>query len=1012
LFAAVWEVERSQSVSARELQGEKVMRVPYKLRDSLCLALWAAIVACALTLFSPLGFAQQGQGPALTGPQRAAQGKADQAEKAASAAYIKQCTDAHAFLPRPPGFTVTTTPSLSQTGQVSLNWQAVPGADGYQISRVWQEATYDGQPVPPLGGYNPNLVATVEGGSLGGDQRVIQPGVTSLTDRDLPLFFPVTYAIVTLKYLGVNPRARTTCVSNGGNEYAKPVTPVADPRAPVWGFADTHTHQFANLAFGGYIIGEPFDPRGPQNAFAGDYVGHGLFVGMPPHPTAGYPNFDGWPTWNTQLHQQMYVDWLYRAFLGGMKLMVMHAVGNEALCMGLTNAQPEEITLLTEAGGGASAGAVVGAGVGSLGGPLGTLAGGAAKVSAIANAAQNSGPGCNDMLLARKQWDGAKALEAFLNSQCVGALAIPPRCPQQGMGWYHIVRSAEEARLAINRGQLAVVLGIEVDRLFDCRRGPGGDPRTGGKTCGEADVTAGLDNLVSQGVRHIFPAHLADTAFAGMGLYEAAVNWNINNYFLNGVWLTVAPQCPSEIFSAYPTPPNIQINFNLTETPTALVDLGEVLQGDLGEVLQTQGQVRSYPYTFGNGTGHCNANGLTGLGKFLISQMMARHLIIDIDHMSLNSVNDTFNLTWNQRKPAAPYPVIAGHTGFLGAAGPCQQAGALGCQNRHENAKTDNELLYIEMSGGLAAAGLAAGQAAGVADYRTSWGAHIPNNCSSSSKTWVQEYLYAVDHLGGPARAAVAVATDQPLNPFVGPRFGPGGCSGGSDAERNGQTDKVAYPLTVLSPGGVAVQLPQAGMGNRVWDFNADGMAHIGLYPDLIQDVMNLGLTKNDLQPLFRSAEQYIVMWEIVEHGAPSSQTQAPQPNLGPVAKVRNLAQPAQAGRFSAGTPMQMPMMSATVCLTIDGKNCLPQNALAPMGQPRHAIVVVSSGGQPIGGAAVSVSGQNGGALTNASGIVIVNYNGCVTSTRSPIGMPVAMPAPCQGAAAKSGYQTVAISLP
>ena len=48
------------------------------------------------------------------------------------------------------------------------------------------------------------------------------------------------------------------------------------------------------------------------------------------HNTGGFPNFDGWPGWRDYTHQQVYVDWLRRAYDGGLRLMVMTAVNNSA----------------------------------------------------------------------------------------------------------------------------------------------------------------------------------------------------------------------------------------------------------------------------------------------------------------------------------------------------------------------------------------------------------------------------------------------------------------------------------------------------------------------------------------------------------------------------------------------------------------------------------------------------------------------------------------------------------
>ena len=137
-------------------------------------------------------------------------------------------------------------------------------------------------------------------------------------------------------------------------------------------------------------------------------------------------------------------------------------------------------------------------------------------------------------------------------------------------------------------------------------------------------------------------------------------------------------------------------------------------------------------------------------------------------------------------------------------------------------------------------------------------------------------------------------------------------------------------------------------------------------------------------------------------------------PPVAPPARIGNPAQqPGQGAKSSAGTVMQTMILSAAVCLTSDGKNCMPPKTPSPaMGQARQAIVTVSSGGQPVGGAAVGVSGQNVGVLTNASGVAVVNYRGCISSTRNPVGIPVVTPAPCQGSVTKPGYQSATISLP
>jgi len=127
--------------------------------------------------------------------------------------------------------------------------------------------------------------------------------------------------------------------------------------------------------------------------------------------------------------------------------------------------------------------------------------------------------------------------------------------------------------------------------------------------------------------------------------------------------------------------------------------------------------------------------------------------------------------------------------------------------------------------------------------------------------------------------------------------------------------------------------------------------------------------------------------------------------NLGP--------QPVQGARPSVGSVMQTPSLTANVCLTGDGRNCLPPNALRPtMGQRRQTIVTVLSGGQPVSGATVSVSGQYVGVLTNASGVAVLNYNGCISRTIGPGRIPVSDQVSCQASATKSGYQPFSFALP
>jgi len=47
------------------------------------------------------------------------------------------------------------------------------------------------------------------------------------------------------------------------------------------------------------------------------------------HNEEGFPSFDSWPSVNRWAHQQVYKYWLFRAYQGGLRLMVMLAANSE-----------------------------------------------------------------------------------------------------------------------------------------------------------------------------------------------------------------------------------------------------------------------------------------------------------------------------------------------------------------------------------------------------------------------------------------------------------------------------------------------------------------------------------------------------------------------------------------------------------------------------------------------------------------------------------------------------------
>jgi hypothetical protein len=67
----------------------------------------------------------------------------------------------------------------------------------------------------------------------------------------------------------------------------------------------------------------------------------------------------------------------------------------------------------------------------------------------------------------------------------------------------------------------------------------------------------------------------------------------------------------------------------------------------------------------------------------------------------------------------------------------------------------------------------------------------------------------------------------------------------------------------------LAISLARAVVTPGHWRIEAFGLAHVGMLPNLVQDLRQIGVSDNDLTPLFRSAEGSISMWEKAERAKP-----------------------------------------------------------------------------------------------------------------------------------------------
>ncbi len=242
----------------------------------------------------------------------------------------------------------------------------------------------------------------------------------------------------------------------------------------------------------------------------------------------------------------------------------------------------------------------------------------------------------------------------------------------------------------------------------------------------------------------------------------------------------------------------------------------------------------------------CSSHGLTNIGKFLFEELIRRKMIIDIDHLSFLAREDAFKIVEREK-----YPVVSSHTGFFDI--------SKGKQKHEGNLKAD-EVRRIRELGGLISVIQFLGDRDTIITYRGEGVPVVEHQCGGTSQTFAQGYLYAVEKMKG---GAVGIGTDFNAGPDLpGPRFGSDNCRGGGPTVP--QTARVHYPFPV-SVKGSPTQLDRSVVGNKHFDINLDGLAHVGMLPDFIEDLKQQGLRPEDLEPLFRSAEAYVKIWEEID---------------------------------------------------------------------------------------------------------------------------------------------------
>lgn len=367
-----------------------------------------------------------------------------------------------------------------------------------------------------------------------------------------------------------------------------------------------------------------------------------------------------------------------------------------------------------------------------------------------------------------------------------------------GQGWFRLVETPAQARSVIADGKLAVILGIEVSDLFNCHV----TPRPGGPVCDEAHVDAQLDHYYDRGVRVMFPNHKYDNAFTPGDGSNGFIE--VGNFINSGHYTNKTQDCPENIRTVFD---GGDVSFS------GLLEPRESYMGPPAEDFSdlTDDPIETIlPFglrlTSGAAEGdYCQNGSLTSIGEYLVDSMMERGMLIEVDHLPNWSYARTF-----EKLEAADYPALGTHG-------------------------NDNNGRLFGIGG---------------ATFGNFGRCHDADNPGTAMAGF---------------NARVQAITDAGLYPALGFGFDYNGLAHGPRARFgprsscSDQENPISYPFTSYDG---AVTFTEPSAGERVFDYANEGMLHIGLIPEYIEDVRQDGATDAELEPLFRSAEGYIRVWE------------------------------------------------------------------------------------------------------------------------------------------------------
>ncbi len=578
------------------------------------------------------------------------------------------------------------------------------------------------------------------------------------------------------------------------------------PDSHLRGYVDLHTHPMSHLGFGRKAMhGAPdigmIIPSGNDNCnddayrattidqalgndngthggwgldnTCGDYIRAGIINNAMDdsffyktsnvhgdHQHAGSPNFYYWPHQTSILHQQMWWEWIKRAYDGGLRVMVALTVNSETLA---------DII--------------------------------------------NGSPPYDDQSVADIQ---IRETIRMVNQHDFMEIAL----------------SSVDVRRIVRSNRLAVVLGMEVDRI-----GNFGRP---GIVINDTVIRAEIQRLHALGIRYVFPVHLIDNPFGGTAVYDLL--FNLSNNHQNGYYFQVSQSSDLNInLNAGPIGgPFFGVENRAIVTVRALLEAIGFLPAPcfdlfscpippgmvrccgnyqtIVNVFQTTPAFDTYRLI---PTGHVNVRGLTdNFGETAIEEMMRLGIIIDLDHMSERTMSRVIEIAENT---GDGYPLVFGHNGL-------REPPIPGGDAVSERSAPAQLIERASALGGMFGIGSA----------------------DSTPAEFIEKYRKVWAIMGD---RGVAIGTD--VNGFEKlPKY---------------REECTPGQFASLSDGfyqafGAETGLSKSQTRNRTWDYVVDcGVSHYGLMPEFLFDIKRFHGGEDVYNNLMLNADRFAQMWQKIE---------------------------------------------------------------------------------------------------------------------------------------------------